>query len=113
LRFKAAAAVRPKVCMSESATRTLLTVAVTPNAKNTQARGWVDGVLKVRLAAPPIEGRANQALCEWVAQQLGLPKRSVSLRRGDCSRLKQIEIAAPSAVVGAWLEALNAEHERA
>jgi uncharacterized protein (TIGR00251 family) len=99
--------------MSESATGTLLAVAVTPNAKNTQVRGWVDGVLKLRLAAPPIDGRANEALCHWVAQQLGLPKRSVSLKRGDCSRLKQVEIAAPSAVVGAWLEALNAEQDGA
>ena len=44
--------------------------------------------LRVRIAAPPVEGKANAALREFLAKALGLPKSSVSLDKGDGSRLK-------------------------
>jgi hypothetical protein len=57
----------------------------------------------VRLAAPPVDGKANAALLSWMASELGLPKRGVRLLRGDSARRKQIEIDTAPASVAAWL----------
>jgi uncharacterized protein (TIGR00251 family) len=81
----------------------VLRVSVVPNAKVTQVAGLHDGALRIRLAAPPIEGRANEAVCSWVAKELGLPKRAVRLRRGSTSRQKQLEVDALEAAVRPWL----------
>ncbi len=89
---------------AEGAERCMLTLSVQPNARRTQCSGWHDGALRVRLAAPPLEGKANAALVEWLAGELGLPRRAVQLRRGAASRHKQVEIAVPAAQVQAWLQ---------
>ena len=90
-------------CLSTTTQGVLLRVSVVPNAKATQVVGLHDGALRIRLAAPPIEGRANEAVCAWVAKELGLPKRAVRLRRGSTSRQKQLEVDASEAVVLPWL----------
>ncbi|CAD5371808.1 conserved hypothetical protein [Rubrivivax sp. A210] len=90
-------------CLSEHGGACRLLVAVVPNARRTGADGLHDGCLRVRLAAPPVEGKANERLLAWLADELDLPKRAVSLLRGDTARRKQIEIDAPPAVVAAWL----------
>ena len=60
-------------CLSAAADEACaLLVAVIPNAKRTEAIGLHDGCLRVRLQAPPLEGRANDALVAWIASQLGL-----------------------------------------
>ena len=51
-----------------------------------------DGVLKIRLAAPPVDGAANAALIEFVAERLGLAKSRVRLVSGTSSRRKVLEI---------------------
>lgn len=56
--------------------------------------GWQGEALKVRLAAPPVDGEANEALIEFLAKELGLKKRQLSLAQGAASRRKVIEIAA-------------------
>jgi len=81
----------------------LLQVSVMPNAKHTQVDGLHDGALRVRLAAPPIEGRANDALVAWLAKQLGVPRRDVELLRGEASRRKQVAIAVSLDSATAWL----------
>jgi uncharacterized protein YggU (UPF0235/DUF167 family) len=68
--------------------------------------------LRVRLAAPPVDGKANQCLVDWLADQLGCPKRSITLLRGQSSRRKQLGIDLPAATVEAWLarcEAMRAD----
>ena len=50
--------------------------------------------LKIRLAAPPVDGKANAALIAFVAERLGLPKASVRLISGQTSRRKIVEVAA-------------------
>lgn len=82
----------------------VLTVAVQPNARQTEATGLHEGALRVRLAAQPIEGQANTALTTWFARELGLAKRDVRLKRGAAARHKQVEIDAPLADVQAWLK---------
>ncbi len=55
-------------------------------------------ILRIKLKAPPVEGKANRELVIFLAKQLGLTKSAVTLRSGDKSRLKRIEIAGLSAV---------------
>jgi hypothetical protein len=83
----------------------VLTVAVIPNAKRSERAGLHDGALRVRLAAPAIEGRANEALIAWLADELGVPRRCVVLRRGATSRRKRLELALPLAQLLRWLDA--------
>ena len=90
-------------CLSERAAGSLLRVAVVPNAKRTGADGLHDGALRVRLAAPPIEGRANERLLAWLADELGCAKRALRLQRGEISRRKAVEIDLPVAEVADWL----------
>ena len=64
-----------------------LRVRVTPNAKRSEIIGWevdpqVGKVLRVRIAAPPTEGKANAALRDYLAKSLGLSKSQVMLEKG-------------------------------
>lgn len=52
--------------------------------------------LKIRLAAPPVEGRANEALVAFLATSFGVPQRNVTLMRGETARAKTVRIAAPT-----------------
>ena len=91
-------------CLSARGDGVLLQVSVMPNAKRTEVDGLHDGALRVRLAAPPIDGRANEALMAWLAKSMGVPKRDVELLRGESSRRKQVAIAASYDVVAQWLD---------
>ena len=71
-----------------------LTVQVLPNAKNTEVVGLLDGALKIRLKAQPIEGQANEELIRFIATQIKVPKKQISVVRGITSRLKVVEIKA-------------------
>jgi uncharacterized protein (TIGR00251 family) len=90
-------------CLSARGSGSLLLVAVTPNAPRTKADGLHDGCLRVRLAAPPVDGKANDALVAWLAGELGLPRRGVQLLRGDSARRKQLSVDAPPEAVARWL----------
>jgi uncharacterized protein (TIGR00251 family) len=69
-----------------------IALKVIPNAPRSEIIGWLGEALKVKIHAPPVEGRANDALCEFLADALGLPRRAVSVLRGDTSRQKLIRI---------------------
>jgi len=74
-----------------------LHVRATPNARRSEIVGWeeeaqVGRVLRVRIAAPPTEGKANAALLEFLAKSLGLPKSRVTLEKGASSRYKTFRI---------------------
>jgi uncharacterized protein (TIGR00251 family) len=79
-------------------------VAVVPNAKRTEADGLHDGALRVRLAALPIEGRANDALVAWLAKALGVPRRDVQIAQGATGRRKLVAIDLAPEAVAAWLD---------
>lgn len=70
-----------------------MSVWVQPGARSSAPQGIVDGCLKLRLAAPPVEGRANEALVRWVADRLGVPLRAVDLVAGQTSRRKRLRVA--------------------
>ena len=90
-------------CLSARGSGVLLLVSVMPNAKRTEVDGLHDGALRLRLAAPPIDGRANEALVAWLAKALGVPRRDVEVLRGESSRRKQVAIAIPYDAAATWL----------
>lgn len=77
-----------------------------PNARRTEASGLHGDALKLRLAAPPVDGQANECLLRWLAEQLQLSRKQVSLKRGTTSRRKSVLIELPLAQVLRWLESL-------
>lgn len=80
--------------LRESSGRTTLTLHIQPGAKKTEVAGIHGDALKIRLAAPPVDGKANAALIEFVADRLGLAKSAVALKSGQTSRRKVLEIVA-------------------
>jgi len=72
-----------------------IAVHVQPGAKRTAVAGIHGERLKIRIAAPPIEGRANAAIVAFIAERLGVPRARVSVARGERSRDKLIAVATP------------------
>ncbi len=67
-------------------------IKAVPNAPKSEVIGWLGEALKVKVHAPPVEGKANEELCSFLAETLGLPKRTVQLDRGASSRKKIVMI---------------------
>lgn len=74
-----------------------LTLHIQPGAKRTEVAGEHGDALKLRLAAPPVDGKANAALLAFVAERLGVAKSAVLLKSGQTSRRKVVEVAAAPA----------------
>ena len=70
----------------------LLELHVQPGAKRTAAVGEHGGRLKLKIAAPPVDNKANAHLLVWLAAQLGVPKSAVRLVRGESSRQKTVAV---------------------
>jgi uncharacterized protein (TIGR00251 family) len=77
-----------------TATGWRLSLTVQPGAKRTGVVGEHGATLKVRVAAPADAGKANQALCAFLAQELGTPVRTVTVVRGQSSRTKTVAVEA-------------------
>ena len=75
--------------------RATLTLHIQPGAKKTEIAGPHGDALKIRLAAPPVDGKANATLLAFVAERLGLAKSAISLKSGQTSRRKVIEVLSP------------------
>jgi len=67
-------------------------VRVQPRASCDEITGVVEGALRIRLTAPAVENRANEALCEFLATLLKRPKSAVRILSGDHSRTKRVVI---------------------
>src|SRR5215475_7890576 len=70
----------------------VFTVRVQPRASRDEIAGEMDGAMKVRLQAPAVEDRANEALCEYLAQLLKTSKSAVRILSGDRSRFKRVAV---------------------
>ncbi len=68
---------------------------VQPNAASTTVVGEYAGCLKLRVAAPPLEGRANEVVRAFIAARLGVARTAVVVERGQGARRKQLRIAVP------------------
>jgi len=86
----------------------LLTLHIQPNARKTEFAGRHGDAIKLRLAAPPVDGKANLALCAFLAQFCGVAKSAVTLVSGESSRAKRVRIQGGGAAVYARLQALDA-----
>ena len=84
--------------MREDGARLIVPVRVTPRARR-NALALEGGVLRAWLMAPPVEGAANAALLALLAERLTLPKRAVTLVRGEAAREKLVAIEGISAEV--------------
>ena len=69
-----------------------LDIKTIPNAPRDELAGWLGGALKVKVHAPALDGRANDALLAFLAGKLGVPRRAVTLVRGDKSRHKVVRV---------------------
>ena len=72
--------------------RIVFTVRVQPRASKDEIAGVMEGALKVRLRAPALENRANEALIAFLAGLLKTPKSAVRILAGERSRVKRIEV---------------------
>jgi hypothetical protein len=71
----------------------ILPVKVITGASKTVLTGREGEFVKIRLAAPPVDGKANVALIQFLAKQLSIPKSCITIRSGVTSRRKLLEIA--------------------
>ena len=82
----------PRTLPAVAAPSYTLALKVLPNAPRDAVAGWLGAALKVKVHAPALDGRANDALLDFLAEQLGVPRRTVTLVRGDRSRQKLVRI---------------------
>lgn len=71
----------------------ILTLHIQPGAKKTEVAGPHGDALKIRLAAPPVDGKANAALLAFVATKVGVGRTAVALVSGQTARAKRVRVA--------------------
>jgi len=69
-----------------------LAIRVQPRAKRTEVAGEREGAIVIRVSAPPVEGKANEAVCKLIAKRLGVPARAVRILRGETGRDKVVRV---------------------
>jgi len=74
-----------------------LAIRVQPRAKRTEVAGEREGAVVIRVNAPPIEGKANEAVCRLIARRLGVPRSAVQIVRGASGRDKLVRVDGVSA----------------
>jgi uncharacterized protein (TIGR00251 family) len=82
----------PEISQNVATGTVSLQVRVQPGASRDEIVGVINGALKIRLRAPAVENRANEALVEFLGHLLKTPKSAVRILGGERSRLKRIEI---------------------
>lgn len=85
-----------------------LTLYVQPGAKRSEVAGLHGDALKIKLAAPPVEGRANAELLKFIAASFSVPLRQVALKQGARGRRKMVEVSGPKAAPDVLLEMRHA-----
>lgn len=78
--------------ISEHQRGTTIAVQVQPKASRTEVAGFAGDMLKIRVAAPPVDGAANAELVTWLAKQLKVPKAKVLILSGERGRRKVVLI---------------------
>lgn len=70
----------------------VLTLHIQPGARRTEAAGLYGDALKIKLATAPVDGKANAALVEFLAESFGVPRQHIELKQGEKSRRKVVVI---------------------
>lgn len=74
-----------------------IAVRLQPKASRNEVTGERGGVIQIRVTAPPVDGKANEALIKFVAKSLGMARSEISLVRGERGREKLLEVRGPKA----------------
>jgi uncharacterized protein (TIGR00251 family) len=69
-----------------------LAIRVQPRAKRTEVAGQRGDAVVIRVGSPPVDGRANEAVCRLIAKRLGVPRTAVRIVRGESARDKLVRI---------------------
>ncbi len=80
------------IAVTERAGGVTFEVRVQPRASRTGISGEYQGALKIRLTAPPVEDRANEALCRFLSECLNVPLSAVKILSGEKSRTKRVQV---------------------
>lgn len=83
-----------RVWLSGGAGQWRIKLHVRPGASRTAVQGEYDGCLKLAVAAPPIDGRANDAILGWFAKRLGVPRSALRIAAGASGRRKTLMVEA-------------------
>ncbi|BBL76120.1 DUF167 family protein [Methylomagnum ishizawai] len=78
----------------------ILDIHVQPRAAKNEIAGFFGERLKIRIAAPPVDGKANQRVIDFLAETFAVPKRDVVLLAGESSRDKRVRITSPKRLPG-------------
>ena len=84
------------IALRETGKGVSFAVKVQPRARKNAITGVVGDALKLSLTAPPVEGKANQALIEFLAEVFEIPRSSITIASGESSRLKTVRITGAS-----------------
>jgi uncharacterized protein (TIGR00251 family) len=87
----------------------IFSAKIVPGSSRTCFCGLLDGMLKIKISAPPEKGKANQSLLEFLAKQLGVKKNAISIISGQTNPIKQVQVLGISA--DALIEKLNLNKE--
>jgi len=87
----------PKLNVQELDNGVVFTARIIPGSSKTALCGLFDGMLKIKVAAPPQKGKANQCLVEFLAGQLSVKKNAVRIVSGQTARIKRLHILGVSA----------------
>jgi len=71
----------------------LFSAKIVPGSSRTTISGTLEHMLKIKVAAPPEKGKANQCVIDLLAQELGVKKKAVSIVSGQTSPIKRIQVA--------------------
>jgi uncharacterized protein (TIGR00251 family) len=83
-----------------------LTILLQPRASRDEVKGLQGDAIRIRITAPPVDGKANEHLLRFLADQFGVPRRQVTLTSGASHRCKRVQVENP-AVLPAWLPATD------
>jgi uncharacterized protein (TIGR00251 family) len=81
------------IALHETAAGVTFAIKVKPRARRNAVVGELGGAVKIALTAPPVDGRANQACIEFLAELLSLPRYAIEIVSGQSSRSKVIRVA--------------------
>jgi hypothetical protein len=82
----------------------ILVARVTPRARRDELQEIREGVLRIRLQAPPVDGKANAQLIKFIAGELGVPASRIVLLAGETSRNKRLRVRGPLRIPDSWAQ---------
>ena len=89
----------PRPAIQEDTDGVVFTAKIVPGSSRTTVAGVLDTMIKIRVAAPPEKGKANECLIAFLARQLGVRKNAIAILSGQSNPVKQVRVAGISAAI--------------